>query len=189
MKAALLREPRRIDLIEVETPEPGPGHETQERSLELVRGAPSALDGVSVVVEPNISCRRCEWCAAGLPNICPQYRVLGEAGDVPGGLAEYVVVAADQVYRLPSGLSAAEGAVIQPLSISYHGIVNRGQVREGESVLVLGAGPIGLAALLVASDLAAQVIVADVVDDRLEVARRLGAFACLRADTHADCLP
>ena len=53
------------------------------------------------MIEPNVSCRACEWCLAGLPNVCDNYRVLGESMEVPGGLAEFVSVSADQVYPLP----------------------------------------------------------------------------------------
>lgn len=159
-----------------------PGHEVagtvvaggDERSRQLV--------GRRVVVEPNVSCRSCEWCRAGLPNVCVSYRVLGENLDVPGGLAEFVAVAADQVYELPVQISSAAGAVIQPLSVSYHGVVERAAVAPGEVVLILGAGPIGLAALLIAGHCGARVLITDVVDDRLATAHKLGADLTLRAD-------
>ena len=98
-----------------------------------------------------------------------------------GGLADLVAVAADQVLEIPDTLTAAEAAIVQPLAISYHGI-DRVGVCEGEHVLVLGSGPIGLGALLLARDLGAHVIVADIVDERLAVALRLGAEAALRFD-------
>jgi 2-desacetyl-2-hydroxyethyl bacteriochlorophyllide A dehydrogenase len=159
-----------------------PGHELAGIVVDAGDGVAPGLVGTRVVVEPNVSCRVCEWCRQGLPNICTSYRVLGEGLDVGGGLAELVAVAADQVFPLPDGASAAEGAIVQPLSISYHGVVNRGQVLAGESVLILGAGPIGLAALLIARDIGARAIVTDVVDDRLDAATRLGADAVIRAD-------
>jgi L-gulonate 5-dehydrogenase len=158
------------------------GHETAGTIVAVGAGVPADMMGRLVVAEPNVSCRTCEFCLAGLPNVCPSYRVLGESLDVPGGLAEYLAVAADQVYPLPEGATAAEGAIIQPLSISYHGVVDRAAVRAGEDVLILGAGPIGLAALLIARDLDARVLITDVVDERLAAARALGAEATIRAD-------
>lgn len=159
-----------------------PGHEVAGTVVEVGDGVDQALIGRRVVVEPNVSCRECQWCRAGLPNVCPSYRVLGESMDLPGGLAEAIAVAADQLYELPEDLSSAEGAIIQPLAISYHGVVARAHVARGESVLVVGAGPIGLAALAIARDLGARCLVSDVVDDRLAVAKRLGADVVFRAD-------
>lgn len=159
-----------------------PGHEVAGTVVGVPNGGRRDLDGARVAVEPNVSCRTCEWCVAGLPNICTSYRVLGESGDLPGGLAEYVVVAEDQVYPLPDAIGTADGAVIQPLSISYHGVVDRGCVRADETVLIIGSGPIGLAALLIARDIGARTLIVDVVDDRLAVARRLGADATINAD-------
>lgn len=215
MRAALLREPYHIELVDLPDPHAGPGHvvirveatsicgsdlsgyrgvnprtrlptvpghELAGTVIEAGDDVDSGIVGTRVVIEPNVSCRECEWCRQGLPNICTNYRVLGESLDVGGGLAEHVAVAVDQAYPLPAGVSAAEGAVIQPLSISYHGVVNRGQVRAGETALILGAGPIGLAALLIARDIGARTIVTDVVDDRLDAASRLGADMVIRAD-------
>lgn len=159
-----------------------PGHEIAGTVEAAGDDASRALVGKRVVVEPNLACLSCEWCRAGLPNVCVSYRVLGQNMDVPGGLAEYVSVAADQVYPLPDQVSAAEGAVVQPLSISYHGVVSRAEVKSDEVVLILGAGPIGLAALLLARHRGARVLITDVVDDRLEAAAKLGADVVLRAD-------
>lgn len=158
------------------------GHEVAGTVVAAGADADAGLIGTRVVVEPNVSCRRCEWCLEGLPNICDSYRVLGESMDVPGGLAEFVSVAADQVYPLPAHVPAAEGAVIQPLSVCYHAVVNRGQVADGETVLVLGAGSIGLGSLLMAKWRGARVIATDVSDRRLELARRLGADETIVAD-------
>jgi threonine dehydrogenase-like Zn-dependent dehydrogenase len=158
------------------------GHEIAGTVVAAGDDASGGLIGQRVVVEPNVSCRTCEWCRAGLPNVCDTYRVLGESMDVPGGLAEFVGVAADQVYPLPDHVPAAEGAVIQPLSVCYHGVVNRAQVAADETVVVLGAGAIGLGCLLMAKWRGARVIVTDVSADRLEFARRLGADETLAAD-------
>lgn len=216
MKAALLRAPRSLEIVDAPEPVPAAdqvvvqvaacsicgsdltsyrglsartrmptilGHEVAGTVVALGGSAPRELLGQRVVVEPNVCCGRCEWCVAGLPNICPSYRVLGESKDLPGGLAERVAVAHDQVYRLPEHVSADEGAVVQPLAISYHAVARRARVRPGQTVLILGAGPIGLGALMFAKEAGARVVVADVIADRLEAARRLGAQATIRADT------
>jgi threonine dehydrogenase-like Zn-dependent dehydrogenase len=102
--------------------------------------------------------------------------------DLPGALAEYVSVRADQVYEVPQEIRAADASMVQPISISYHGVVDRAQVQPSETVLVIGAGPIGLAAVQLITHLGARAIVADVLDDRLTRARQLGADLTIRAD-------
>ena len=141
-----------------------------------------ALLGARVAVESNQSCGSCRYCDAGLPNICRGYRVLGEGPELPGGCAEYVAVPAGTVHVLPESISAVDGAVIQPLSICYEGVVERGKVVAGERVLVMGAGPIGLGAMLLALLEGAEVAIVDLVVSRLDKARELGATHALRAD-------
>lgn len=158
------------------------GHELAGTVAEAGDGVPSGLVGSRVCVEPNICCGSCRLCVAGLPNICPHYRVLGESVDLPGGLADYVAVPATQLHELPPSLPAGEGAVVQPLAISYEGAVERGRVGASDRVLVVGAGPIGLGAMLLCRLRGAEVMVVDLVDDRLARAEELGADRAIRAD-------
>jgi L-gulonate 5-dehydrogenase len=158
------------------------GHECAGTVVSVGAGVADGIVGTLISVEPNICCGTCRFCRAGLPNICPNYRVLGESEDLPGGMAEYVAVPADQVYALPPAMSAEEGALVQPLAISYEGVIERGQVRQGERVLILGAGPIGLGGMLLSKIHGAEVMVVDLLDYRLDKARELGADHVLRAD-------
>lgn len=99
-----------------------------------------------------------------------------------GSLAQFMEHAADFVFKLPDHVSLDEGALLEPLSVGVHAC-ERGHVGPGSKVLVLGAGPIGLVNLLVAKACGATtVIITDVRDDRLEVAKKLGADVCIRAD-------
>jgi threonine dehydrogenase-like Zn-dependent dehydrogenase len=157
------------------------GHECAGTVVSVGEGVADGIVGTLVCIEPNICCGTCRYCRAGLPNICPDYRVLGESADLPGGMAEYVAVPAGQVYALPPAMSAEEGALVQPLAISYEG-VERGQVQRGERVLVVGGGPIGLGAMLVSRVRGAEVMVIDLLDYRLDLARNLGADNVKRAD-------
>jgi L-gulonate 5-dehydrogenase len=215
MRAVLLAEPGRIEVVTRDVPEPGPGevlvraeatsvcgsdlsayrgvhpyirppailgHEVSGTVAAVGAGVADGIVGTLISVEPNMCCGTCRFCRAGLPNICPNYRVLGESADLPGGMAEYVVVPADQVYALPPSMSAAEGALVQPLAISYEGVIQRGQIQEGERVLVVGAGPIGLGGMLLSRVHGAEVMVVDLLDYRLDKARELGADHVLRAD-------
>lgn len=157
------------------------GHELSGVVTAVGPGTNTSLVGAAVCAEPNICCGRCRYCRSGLPNVCPSYRLLGESLDLPGGFAEFVVVPAAQVYRLPDGVSPTLGCMVQPLAISYEGVVARAAVEQGEHVLVVGAGPIGLGALMLAKLRGAHVMVVDVLPERLELARRLGAEMVLLA--------
>ncbi|HWM16624.1 MAG TPA: alcohol dehydrogenase catalytic domain-containing protein [Microbacterium sp.] len=162
------------------------GHEVAGEVAAVGPGADPALLGAVVCAEPNICCGTCRYCRAGLPNICPEYRVLGDGSDLPGGLAEFVAVPAAQVFRLPEGLSAIGGSIVQPLAVCYEGVIVRAAVGDGERVLIVGAGPIGLGSLMLARQRGAQVMVTDVVPDRLEMARQLGAEVTVPAGDDVD---
>lgn len=131
--------------------------------------------GDRVCAEPTFGCGTCRFCLAGRPNICPQYTVMGLNLDRPGAMAGLVAVPQSHLHRLPADMPIEWGAIVQPLSVSYHAAVHRGVVAQGESVLIMGAGPIGLGILLAAKAAGARVTVSDVVPYRLEAATELGA--------------
>jgi L-gulonate 5-dehydrogenase len=158
------------------------GHEVAGTVEEVGDGVDAGLVGTRVAVESNQSCGDCRYCAVGLPNICRGYRVLGEGPELPGGCADYVAVPLHTVHVLPEGMSAIDGALVQPLAICYEGAVRRGQAAAGERVLVMGAGPIGLGAMLFARLEGAEVAIVDLLDSRLATAKELGATHTLRAD-------
>jgi threonine dehydrogenase-like Zn-dependent dehydrogenase len=162
------------------------GHELAGEVAALGPGTDPSLLGEVVCAEPNICCGTCRYCRAGLPNVCPSYRVLGDSLELPGGFAEFVAVPAAQVYPLPEGLSASLGCMVQPLAISYEGVVVRAAVDDGEHVLVVGAGPIGLGSLMLATLRGARVMVTDVVPERLDLARQLGADMTVLASDDVD---
>lgn len=145
-----------------------------------VTGEP--LVGQRVCVEPNICCGTCPLCTRGLPNLCPDYHVLGESLAYQGACAEFVSVPTSQIHVLPSQLSAVEGAMVQPFAISYEAVVRRGQVDSGERVLIIGAGPIGLTSMIIARQRGATVMMTDVNEARLAKARSLGADRTQVAD-------
>jgi L-gulonate 5-dehydrogenase len=136
------------------------------------RPGPDAPEpGTRVAVEPLIACGGCYPCRRGRYNCCTDLKVMG--AHVPGALAEYVVVPAGQLYGVGE-LPALTAVLTEPVSIGLQCIV-RAEVGASDSVVVLGAGPIGLAAALAAVDRGAPVLVADRVASRLDVASRLGA--------------
>jgi L-iditol 2-dehydrogenase len=118
------------------------GHEFSARIA--ARGAAvSGLElGQLVAIEPGISCGQCEPCLHGHPNLCPEVRFCGTP-PIDGVFAEYTVMPADNCFPLPEGMSAVEGAMLEPLGIAIHS-VDLGHLKAGQTVAVLGAGPIGL---------------------------------------------
>ena len=147
------------------------GHELAGEVVEAP--ADSGLKaGDPVYVMPYLSCGRCVACRQGKTNCCTDIQVLGVHRD--GGLAEYLALPAQFVFRA-DGISLDQAAMIEFLAIGAHA-VRRAALTAGKRVLVVGAGPIGMAVTLFAQLRGATVTVLDTRDDRLAVCRdALGA--------------
>jgi NADPH:quinone reductase-like Zn-dependent oxidoreductase len=142
---------------------------------ELGEGAAGVQAGDRVVVNPSLSCGRCEWCVAGEVPLCPEYRILGEHTD--GGFTEVISVPAANVYRIPDAMSF-EAAAALPISYmtAWRAVVGRARVRPGEDVLVLGAsGGTAIAAVQVAKLAGARVFAVTSGAENVERVRALGA--------------
>jgi (R,R)-butanediol dehydrogenase/meso-butanediol dehydrogenase/diacetyl reductase len=159
-----------------------PGHEFCGEVMETAHGFTA---GDPVCSLPALSCGSCRRCRNGLGAYCESQRTVG-MGSAPGAFAEYVAVAAHETVRLPSGFGPEAGALVEPLAVALHA-ARVGKVRSGEHCVVLGAGPIGLGALLWARHFGAeQIIVSDPAPGRRALAERLGATAtCTPADLTA----
>ena len=150
------------------------GHEFAGVVLELAEGYGGAIRvGDGVAVEPTAPCGDCIACRRGRPNCCVSLKVLG--AHLPGALASEITVSTQRLYSL-GDLDFELGALVEPVSIGLHAVV-RGQITAEDTVAVLGAGPIGLAATLAANDLGARILVADLIESRLQRALSLGAEA------------
>jgi (R,R)-butanediol dehydrogenase / meso-butanediol dehydrogenase / diacetyl reductase len=99
-----------------------------------------------VAVEPIQTCGTCYWCGIGQYNHCPKPAVHGYNRE-GGGLAEFTVVPRAMVHKLPAGVSARQGALVEPMAVSYHAIA-RAQPAAGQTFVVHGGGPIGVGAFL-----------------------------------------
>jgi L-iditol 2-dehydrogenase len=142
--------------------------------LERARDGSGPEKGTRVAVEPGIPCRRCALCKSGRYNLCRDV-VFMSAPPVNGTFAERAAVASDFLHPLPDGVSDEEGALVEPLAVGIQACT-RGRLAAGDTVAILGAGPIGLVIFLVARAFgAAGVFVVDVLDERLAFARSLGA--------------
>ena len=157
------------------------GHELAAEVVEAPSGSGLTV-GMPVVVMPYLSCGTCRACRRGLTNCCRRISVLGVHQD--GGMAEYLAVPVGNV--IPAGsLSLDQAAMVEFLAIGAHG-VRRGAITAEDRVLVVGAGPIGIAALIFARLQGAEVTVMDLRADRLEFSRdRLGAAATVMASPEA----
>ncbi|WP_449540410.1 zinc-binding alcohol dehydrogenase family protein [Ferdinandcohnia sp. Marseille-Q9671] len=125
-----------------------------------------------VVIDPIINCGECKYCKKGRPNLCASLIVRGVHED--GGYREYVVAPEKNIYKIPDSISYEEAVMIEPFTVAAQ-VNSRGQVEQGDFVFIMGSGPAGLSALKVAKNKGAICVVSDLVQERLENAKRLGA--------------
>jgi 2-desacetyl-2-hydroxyethyl bacteriochlorophyllide A dehydrogenase len=150
-----------------------PGHEFSGSVVALGSEVQTGLEvGDRVAVDPSLFCGYCGPCRAGRGNLCANWGAIGDTVD--GAFAELVAVPARNCHRMPEGMSWQQGAMVEPLSCAVHGVRRLG-VEPGESMLVIGAGPMGvlLTQLLVLAG--AEVTVVDRNPARLPLADKLGA--------------
>jgi L-iditol 2-dehydrogenase len=124
------------------------GHEFSAWVAGLGAGVKNLAMGELVAVEPGISCGECESCQQGHPNLCPDVRFCGTP-PIDGVFREYTVMPAENCFVLPEGFGAEEGAVLEPLGIAIHA-VDLAHLKPGQTIAILGAGPIGLLTAAVA---------------------------------------
>jgi L-iditol 2-dehydrogenase len=138
--------------------------------------------GQLIAVEPAISCGTCEFCLRGHPNICPHNLFVGSPNHV-GAMAEYIVMPAENCFPLPDALTPDEGAMLEPLGVAIH-TVDLAHLKVGQSVAVLGAGPIGLltAAMAKAAG-AAPIFVTEPLASRRDFAEVYAADAAFDPDS------
>ncbi|MFA5028142.1 MAG: L-idonate 5-dehydrogenase [Candidatus Methylomirabilota bacterium] len=162
-----------------------PGHEISGTAVRVGPGVTRIAEGDRVAVNPSRACGVCRGCRDGRENLCRNMRFLGSASVFPhmqGMFREQFVMPEAQCQAVPAGVSLSELAFAEPLAVSLHAVQRAGNLL-GKRVLVTGAGPIGCLIIMVARlNGAAEVIVSDVVERTLQVASRVGADRCLRAD-------
>jgi (R,R)-butanediol dehydrogenase/meso-butanediol dehydrogenase/diacetyl reductase len=145
------------------------GHEFAGEVVGLGSKVEGLKTGDLVSVIPLVSCGACESCRKGEVQWCEQFGLQG------GGYAEYALTRPNQCVKLRSNISIADGAIIEPLAVALHGVHLSG-LKAGDKVLVLGAGPIGLAVAFWARRMgAAKVAVQDIADFQEQRALDMGA--------------
>ncbi len=205
MKAAVLYQPGEIKVVEMQEPEPGAGevliriqacgvcgtdhslfvggfpatypviigHEFSGVVAAIGPGVKNVSLGDRVTVDPNRVCRRCEYCRMGSEHLCENLSSMGV--HIHGADAEYCVMPESNVYQIPDSVSFEEAAFTEPLACAIHGL-ELAHVRQGDTVLVLGAGGMGNLITQLASQAgAAQVIVSEPIQFRRGKALENGA--------------
>jgi len=158
------------------------GHEFSGIIVEKGKDVVGYAVGDRVVVDPIVSCGHCYYCERGATNLCLEFKKTTEAFGYyyPGGFAEYVLIPEKAIrrgnlVRVPEGLSMEEAAIAEPLACALNGQM-LSRVDLGDTVLIIGAGPIGCMHIGIAKSLGAtKIMVAEIKDTRLEMAKKFGA--------------
>ncbi|MGG6309288.1 NAD(P)-dependent alcohol dehydrogenase [Paenibacillus macerans] len=156
------------------------GHECAGTITEVGAAVRHLKVGDRVALEPGLTCGHCEFCKSGRYNLCPDVRFLATP-PIHGCLSDYIAYPADMAFKLPDRVSTREGALVEPLAVGLHA-ASQGQVKLGDRVVILGAGAIGLMTLLASRAFGAlETIVVDVIENRLDFAKKLGATRVVNA--------
>ena len=163
-----------------------PGHEIGAVIESTGADVPEFLTpGMTVTVNPYTNCGHCAACRAGHSNACEFNETLGVQRD--GAMRDYMVLPWQKIIPAP-GISARDCALIEPMSVGFHA-VSRAEVTDSDTVLVFGCGMIGVGAIVRASLRGATVIAVDLDNEKLALAKRLGASYIINSkeqDLHAE---
>lgn len=212
MKTVIIRKPGQVEVIEAPRPVPGegealirilyggicgtdlntyrgtflyvdypriPGHEFSAQVVEVGPNDHGIKPGMIVTANPYYNCGKCYSCRRGFVNCCMSNQTLGAQRD--GVFSEYFAIPVSRIYD-GKGLDAQTLALVEPFCISDHA-VKRAQVKAGDRVLVVGAGPIGMFAMLGALKVGAEVTMSDVSRPRLDMALAMGAKQVIHVQT------
>ena len=144
-----------------------PGHEFSAEIVEIDENDKGLKPGMIVTCNPYFNCGHCYSCERGIVNACTSNETMGCQRD--GAFCEYITMPVERIYD-GKGLPASVLCLIEPFCISWHG-VSRAHVKEGDKVLVVGAGTIGVLAAIAAKAKGGEVYIADVAPAKLEYAK------------------
>ena len=160
------------------------GHEASGRVLSVGPAVTGLAPGDGVAINPSRPCGSCAYCTEGLPMHCLEMRFNGSAMRLPheqGLFRDRIVVEAAQCIPLPADADLGAVACAEPLAVCLHGAKLAGEI-AGKRVLVTGAGPIGILCAAIAAEAgAAEIVVTDLEDAVLEIAKQMGATRTLNA--------
>lgn len=163
-----------------------PGHETSGVVYAVGADVTNVKPGQRVVVEPGVPCRVCSLCAEGRYNICSDLQFMGGA-TYDGTFRNYFPIRSELVYPIPDVMSFEEGALVEPTAVSLHILRRIGDI-VGKSLILMGAGPIGMLVVMAYKALGGgHVTCVDINQSRLERVLSLGADEII--NTMKDPLP
>ncbi len=155
------------------------GHESAGEVVEVGEGVDNVKVGDYVGIETHIACGKCYQCRIGKPHVCQNLKVLGF--HIDGAFAEYVVVPAENVWKVPDSIPKEWVPLMEPMGNAVYTVLS-GEI-TGMNVLVVGTGPIGAMAVAVAKAAGARKVIAtDINDFRLTIAKRMGADIVLNPE-------
>lgn len=148
------------------------GHEASGTIHEIGTAVTSLKIGDKVAIEPGYPCRRCKVCRAGKYNLCPEIKFAAAPPSIFGALTKYFRLPEDFVYKLPDFMGLDEGVLVEPLAVAVHAS-RQADIKSGQTVVIFGAGTVGLLCAAVAKAMgASKVVSVDVNDSRLEFAQK-----------------
>jgi (R,R)-butanediol dehydrogenase / meso-butanediol dehydrogenase / diacetyl reductase len=147
------------------------GHEISGEIAEIKGKDSSFKLNDRVVLEPIISCGKCFYCKTGDYPHCQNYKLLGVHTD--GGFADYVKISVDRLHKIPENVSLKTAALTEPLAVATNAVRQSG-LKFGDNSVVIGCGPIGLFVAHVARAAGANIIISDINDHRLDLAKKAG---------------
>ena len=156
-----------------------PGHESCGEIVEVGPGVKNLKPGDRVAVHLAFGCGTCKHCVRGFTMLCARWKCLGF--DVDGGNADYVLAPATNALLLPDEISFAAGSIMTDMIGSQYFLQAKLKIAENTRVAVIGLGPMGAAATLIASQLGAEVIAIDIMEDRLKFSKTIGAKHALNS--------
>lgn len=148
------------------------GHEFAGEVVEVGTDVTTLTPGDHVVGEPIVSCGTCYACRNHRPNVCAKLQVMGV--HIEGGCREYVVLDEEKAHKISANIPWHCAVLTEPMTIGLQA-TSRGQIQDGDVVLIMGSGTIGLCCLLAAKAKGATCIMTDIVPEKLEYAQKMGA--------------
>ncbi len=156
------------------------GHEPSGVVSALGEGVTAWKEGDHALIPAVYGCGVCDACRRGRENICHKMIMFGN--NIDGAFAEYIAVSQHTLFALPDELPLVESSIIaDAITTPYQAVVNRGKVKPGDSVAVFGCGGIGLNVVQMATAAGGQVIAVDILDKKLEWAKKMGATATINS--------
>ena len=157
------------------------GHEVSGEIVKLTDGGSNFKEGDKVTIQPQMVCGRCYSCKHGQNHICDNLKVMGF--QATGMASEYFAVDLKKALKLPENISYDHGALVEPLAVAVHALKRGGDIKR-RKILILGAGPIGNLVAQAANGMGAQsVMITEISDYRLNIARECGINYCLNSKT------